>query len=186
MPPLSSRGASGCPAPPEAAAVELDVDRFARDVQAQLHAQGVPERAVGEKAYLKSDLEFYGATVPQIRRTVKAFRARHARPRPRRPDRLGRKRSGNVRCTNAGSAADRVARVCTATGSEASDSVVIERMLRQSRTWALVDDLSASVMGPLVERCPELGATLDRWAARRRFLAPPVRPARAAPGSAAR
>jgi 3-methyladenine DNA glycosylase AlkD len=43
-------------------------------------------------------------------------------------------------------------------------STVIERLLRDSGTWALVDGLSASVMGGLVERFPELGAVLDRWA----------------------
>jgi len=38
-------------------------------------------------------------------------------------------------------------------------------MLRASGTWALVDPLAADVMGSLVERCPELTATLDRWVA---------------------
>jgi 3-methyladenine DNA glycosylase AlkD len=41
---------------------------------------------------------------------------------------------------------------------------VVERLLRESRTWALVDGLAASVAGPLVERFPSLGRTLDRWA----------------------
>ncbi|MGO9165186.1 MAG: DNA alkylation repair protein, partial [Streptosporangiaceae bacterium] len=45
------------------------------------------------------------------------------------------------------------------------DAALIEQMLRSARTWALVDGLAASVMGPLVERYPELTATLDRWAA---------------------
>jgi 3-methyladenine DNA glycosylase AlkD len=40
----------------------------------------------------------------------------------------------------------------------------LERYLRESRTWALVDGLAASVAGPLVERFPALGRTLDRWA----------------------
>jgi 3-methyladenine DNA glycosylase AlkD len=35
---------------------------------------------------------------------------------------------------------------------------------RESRTWALVDGLSVSVMGALVERHPELAPVLDRWA----------------------
>ncbi|MGZ4618483.1 MAG: DNA alkylation repair protein [Frankiaceae bacterium] len=140
----------------------LDVDRLARDVQTQLREQGVPERAAGEKAYLRSDLEFYGATVPQIRRTVKAFRARH-------PDLGHDDLVGLVQALW-----DRPVHECRSAAVtllelygeqlEAGDSVVIERMLRQARTWALVDDLSASVMGPLVERCPQLGATLDRWA----------------------
>ena len=47
----------------------------------------------------------------------------------------------------------------------AADAALLERLLRESRTWALVDGLAASVAGPLIERCPQLGATLDRWAA---------------------
>ena len=45
------------------------------------------------------------------------------------------------------------------------DVALLERLLRESRTWALVDGLAASVAGPLVEHNPELGATLDCWAA---------------------
>jgi 3-methyladenine DNA glycosylase AlkD len=140
----------------------LDIDGLARVVEAQLRKQGLPERAAGEKAYLKSDLEFYGATVPQIRRTMKAFRARH--PDIGHDDLVGLVQALWDRpvheCRSAAIAllelyGDRL---------EADDSVLIERMLRQAGTWALVDDLAASVMGPLVERCPVLGATLDRWA----------------------
>jgi 3-methyladenine DNA glycosylase AlkD len=46
----------------------------------------------------------------------------------------------------------------------AEDIALVERLLRESRTWALVDGLAASVAGRLVERFPELGAVLDRWA----------------------
>jgi 3-methyladenine DNA glycosylase AlkD len=41
---------------------------------------------------------------------------------------------------------------------------MIERFLREARTWALLDGLSASVMGRLVERFEGLGSVLDRWA----------------------
>jgi 3-methyladenine DNA glycosylase AlkD len=44
------------------------------------------------------------------------------------------------------------------------DLELIERFLREARGWALVDGLSASVVGPLVERFPKLQAELDRWA----------------------
>ena len=36
-------------------------------------------------------------------------------------------------------------------------------MLRDSKTWALVDHLSVHLAGPLVERYQELAAKLDRW-----------------------
>ena len=39
---------------------------------------------MGERAYLKSDLEFYGASVWEIRRVAKEFVAGHADLTPRR------------------------------------------------------------------------------------------------------
>jgi 3-methyladenine DNA glycosylase AlkD len=75
---------------------------------------------------------------------------------------------------------------------EAADIAVIERLLRASRTWALVDSLAANVAGDLVERCPELGAVLDRWAAdddfwiRRSALLALLRPLRRGDGDFAR
>jgi 3-methyladenine DNA glycosylase AlkD len=48
---------------------------------------------------------------------------------------------------------------------EASDMDFVERLLRESGTWALVDGLAADVAGSLVARFPALGSTLDRWAA---------------------
>ncbi|NNC92461.1 MAG: DNA alkylation repair protein, partial [Acidimicrobiia bacterium] len=44
------------------------------------------------------------------------------------------------------------------------DLHLIEMMLRESRTWALVDNLAASVVGPLWDRFPALGTEMDRWA----------------------
>ncbi len=46
----------------------------------------------------------------------------------------------------------------------AKDMMLLERLLREARTWAIVDGLAASVVGPLVERDPEAAAVLDRWA----------------------
>ncbi len=45
-----------------------------------------------------------------------------------------------------------------------ADLALVENMLRSSGTWALVDGLAVKVAGGLVERYPELTATLDRWA----------------------
>ena len=61
-----------------------------------------------------------------------------------------------------------------------ADLSLLEGFLRESRTWALVDGLAASVVGPLVERSPETGPVLDRWAADRRLLDPPLSSPRAA------
>jgi 3-methyladenine DNA glycosylase AlkD len=47
---------------------------------------------------------------------------------------------------------------------EPADLALLERFLRQSKTWALVDELAIAIVGPLVERSPELRRVLDRWA----------------------
>jgi 3-methyladenine DNA glycosylase AlkD len=140
----------------------LDVKAAARGLEAQLRDQGRPQRAAGEKAYLKSDLDFYGATVPQIRRAVKAFRS--GAPNLAHDDLIGLVQALWARPVHECRSAAITLLELYQDKLRPGDATLIERMLRESRTWALVDDLSASVMGPLVERCPELADTLDRWA----------------------
>jgi 3-methyladenine DNA glycosylase AlkD len=43
------------------------------------------------------------------------------------------------------------------------DLPLAERLIRESRTWALVDGLAASVVGRIVLADPAAAATLDRW-----------------------
>jgi 3-methyladenine DNA glycosylase AlkD len=45
-----------------------------------------------------------------------------------------------------------------------ADAGFLEDLLRRSKSWAYVDALATHVVGPLVERHPRLGRTLDRWA----------------------
>ena len=132
-------------------------------IEHSLRALGTPERAAQEKAYLKSDLEFAGTPVPAIRSVVRSWsRQQH-----------GLDHDGLVAVIQALWARPvhecrmAAAELLTANGSrlDAADIVLLEGMLRTARTWALVDGLAASVVGGLVERHPELIATLDRWAA---------------------
>ena len=132
-------------------------------IERELRAAGSPERAAGSQNYLKSTLEFTGTTVPQARAIVTAWRREH-------PDLTGQ------RVTEiAGQLWDgpyfecKMAAVILLTDRrtllQAADAQLIEKMLRTSGTWALVDGIAADVMGSLVERFGELTATLDRWAA---------------------
>ena len=66
----------------------------------------------------------------------------------------------------------------------ARDIGLIERLIRESRTWALVDELAIAITGPLVERTPALLRVIDRWSNDRDFwirrsallaLLPPLR-----------
>ena len=149
----------------------------------ELRAVARPERAVHEKAYLKSDLEFLGATVWEIRRVTLAF-------------------SKGTELTH-----DELIALVEALWAEpvherrmaavallelhpwllkAADLPLIERLLRESRTWALVDGLAADVVGAILVDSPlKVTPVLDRWATdpdfwiRRSSLLAELRPLRA-------
>jgi 3-methyladenine DNA glycosylase AlkD len=135
---------------------------LAAEIERRLWADGTLARAASEKAYLKSSLDFAGATVPVTRRIVRELLPRRARP-PRgavvtvaetlwaRPVFECRMAAVMVLTDHAGVLA-------------AADAGLVEAMIRQSRTWALVDPLAGDVMGLLAERFPDLTAVLDRWA----------------------
>lgn len=54
-----------------------NVGRLAKQVGDSLRIRGTPERAEHEKAYLKSELEHYGASVPAIRSVAKEVASHH-------------------------------------------------------------------------------------------------------------
>ncbi len=130
-------------------------------IDAGLRERAKPERAAGEKAYLKSALDHYGTSVPAVRAAVlevirpldlihddvvalvEQLWAAPVHERRQAAVEVLQAHVGDLR---------------------ADDIALLERLLRESRTWALVDSLAASVVGPLVEREPTLAASLDRWA----------------------
>jgi 3-methyladenine DNA glycosylase AlkD len=134
----------------------------ARAIERALWADVPPDRATASKAYLKIDLEFTGASVPQARSAIVQWR--RDTPDLDRRHLLAVASALWVRpvfeC--------RMAAVLMLTDRrqllEAADVGLVERMLRESGTWALVDGLAADVAGSLVARFPDLGQTLDRWA----------------------
>jgi 3-methyladenine DNA glycosylase AlkD len=139
-------------APAEAAAIE-----------AALRAGSTPERAASEAAYLKSDpRRFLGATVPVIRQAVGAW-ARANR---------GLGRDDLLALVEALWASDlhepRTSAILLLERYEKrlepADMAVIERYLRGSGTWALVDGLAEKVAGALAARSPEAFAVSERWA----------------------
>ena len=135
---------------------------LADEIDSRLRSAGKPERAEQEKRYLKSALEHYGTSVPATRRVAKA--ALYSQPALAHDDvaalveRLWARPVHECR-----PAAVDILELSSAV-LEAGDLALLERLIRESKTWALVDGLAASVTGPLVERYPELGAELDRWA----------------------
>ncbi|MEX0709786.1 MAG: DNA alkylation repair protein [Chloroflexota bacterium] len=162
----------------------MNPDELADLINDELRAVAKPERAVQEKGYLKSDLEFLGASVWEIRRVVKAF----------------------VKGTPALDH-DRLTALVDALWNEPvherrmaasvllelhpklmtpDDMPWIERLLRESLTWALVDGLAGNVVGGILAASrAEVTPVLDRWATdpgfwiRRSSLLAELRPLRA-------
>lgn len=140
----------------------MDVPALVDRLDTDLRALGTPERAGQERRYLKSELTHYGVTLPAIHRLAKTtIRAQPELDHRALVDLAERLWVVPVHERRA-LAADLLSLRVDLLGP--NDVPLLEQMLRQSKTWALVDALAPSVMGPLVERHPELGAVLDRWA----------------------
>lgn len=135
-------------------------DRAAAEIEADLRAVGTPARAEAEQRYLKSDLTFLGATVWQTRGVVKDS--------VRETD---LDHAGLIALVDALWDAPVFERRMAAVILlelhpkllAARDLPRIERLIRESRTWALVDGLAADVAGGIRAADPSVRAALDRW-----------------------
>src|ERR1700736_4060782 len=140
------------PARPAAIAAAIDVE---------LRRHRNPARAPAEKAYLKSDLEFLGVGLPAMRQTVRAIKRQHG----------GLDHQGLVALVRILWSRPlferRMMAVLLLEAFEPllrpADMRLLEQLIRQSKTWAFVDELAIAITGPLVERFPELLRVLDRW-----------------------
>jgi 3-methyladenine DNA glycosylase AlkD len=140
----------------------IDVAAGAEAIRDRCRDAGSADRAVSERAYLKSDLEHLGTSLSEIRRIVQDFLSAH---RDLTHDEL-------VALTRAlwsepvhecrMSAVMLVELDAPRLGPD--DLGLVETMIRGSRTWAYVDALAANVAGSLLVRYPELGPRIDAWA----------------------
>ncbi|MDA1279153.1 MAG: DNA alkylation repair protein [Chloroflexi bacterium] len=141
----------------------IDLDNIAH----QLALAGTSERAPRQKAYLKSDLDFFGTAVPDIRAVLKNTVRVH--PAIRRTELL----QLSLNCFDSSYfemhlfgvfLLDRYGAVL-----EQADLRHIETIVRMCKTWALVDPLS-NPGAELVDRgMPEAGPILDEWSVDENF-----------------
>jgi 3-methyladenine DNA glycosylase AlkD len=149
--------------------VAFDPEAAALAVAESLRLLGTAERALQEKRYLKSDLEFFGVTVPDMRRIVTtAFRLHPG---------LGREAAlawatalWREPVFERRAAAVEVLRLAVRQPSagkqlDASDLDVVEILIREARTWALVDPLATGVAGVIALRDPAAWSRIDGWTA---------------------
>lgn len=140
----------------------FDATAAAATIGAALQASANPVRASAEQRYLKSDLAFLGTGVPAVHRAVSAFLK--ASPSLDRDGLLAT--AGQLWALPCHE--HRLAAVflldARASLLEPEDLPVLESMLREARTWALVDELATGPVNTLVVRHPDTAEVLDRWA----------------------
>ena len=138
---------------------------LAKRLERELKALGTPTRAVNEKAYLKSELTHFGVPMPAIRKAVVAA-LRDLRDLTR-AELLAAVAAlwTDVHETRVAAIEILVKRV-KLLGE--SDVKLVEKLLRESATWAYVDAIATHVMGPLVTQFG-LARVLDRWAKDKNF-----------------
>ena len=141
----------------------FDPEGAALAVADALRAAGTADRAAQEKRYLKSDLEFFGVTVPELRRVVKAA----VRGYPGIDDAELVAWAVALWRTPVHERRMAAAEILTLAAPRLGpgDLTTVERLLRESGTWALVDGLAVNVAGAIALRDPRSWPVIDRWAA---------------------
>jgi 3-methyladenine DNA glycosylase AlkD len=146
--------------------LELRARRLADELTATLRPLGSPERAAQEQRYLRSDLVHLGVSVPAVRRSVRALVSDHG---PLSHDEVV---ALAVALWDEPVPAVHERRMATVELLErcrdqlgVADAPLLERFLREARTWALLDGLAASVVGELVLADEEaFDPLVRRWA----------------------
>lgn len=146
----------------------MNVAELVDQVTDQLSAIATPERAEREKAYLKSDLRFLGATVPQIQAATKAA-----------VKRMGKLERGDLqelaRLCFASDLHEHRSLACALLQSNAkklntADLAWLAEAIDASKTWAYVDVLAVHPVGSIAARHPkEAHAVLAQWAVHGNF-----------------
>lgn len=138
------------------------MDDVADRLEASLRSVGTAHRAEGEKAYLRSDLDFTGTLVSDTRAEVKRLDARLDLDHDRLMtlvEALWAKPVFECRLA-AIMFLQRRPRLLSI-----ADVPMVERLVRESRTWALVDYLAVDVLGRLAIADPQpMARVMDRWA----------------------
>ncbi|HEX2069322.1 MAG TPA: DNA alkylation repair protein [Actinomycetota bacterium] len=137
-----------------------DPARLARSIEAELKRLGSSERAAGEKQYLKSDLTFYGTTLGEMRRLAKEVSKSAELDHDdviALSEELWSKPVFERRMIAV------VLLELHARDLHPPDLRLIERLIRESKTWALVDGLAGDVVGTMALQ-HNIRRTLDRWA----------------------
>ena len=140
----------------------LDISATADELANDLIAVGTKERAVNEKRYLKSEIDHYGVSVPEIRKMARRF-ARNRQDLPksdltRLTLELWDRDVYELRKLAVNILAAKVSLL------NVEDLEFLERLVRRSYTWALIDDMSFNVVAPVLTEVDGAASIRRRWA----------------------
>jgi 3-methyladenine DNA glycosylase AlkD len=133
-----------------------------RFFEQRYRAAGSAKRAVGTKAYLKSELRFYGTTMPEIRRAANEFARQH-------PDLMHaqlRKIVDELWSTDVFELRSAGVALLSKYNELLTerDLTWLVGFVRRSKTWAHVDWLAADVIGGVVGESRTALRRLPTWA----------------------
>ena len=139
--------------------LELVAHRFVLD--------GSAERAAGQRAYLKSELDFFGVSVPTVRTALK--RESKENPIAGRSELL----ETSIRCFDSSYFEMQLFGVLllgqNSAFLEPKDLAVLADLVRKCSTWALVDPLSKPGEELVDRGMPGVGPILDAWSTDNNF-----------------
>lgn len=149
---------------------------LAEVVDRELRNRGNAVRAEKEKAYLKSALAHYGASVPDTRAVVRALlrgvelshdaviELAQQLWAPPKAATAGSSSAGESTPVHERRTAATMVLIQSQNHLGAGDADAIENLLREAKTWALVDLLAGDLVGPLSERDAAFDPVLEHWA----------------------
>jgi 3-methyladenine DNA glycosylase AlkD len=168
----------------------IDPKAATEEISSALRSGGDRDRAGIEKRYLKSDLDHFGTSVPVTRKVIRSYL--RDTPQISRRDllrivqELWDRRVHECRMA--------AVELLSQRGDllDLRDARLVEKLIRESKTWALVDVLAITVAGDLLVRFSEMNEVLEEWATDRDFwirrsaLLALLKPLRAGEGDFAR
>jgi 3-methyladenine DNA glycosylase AlkD len=144
------------------------MSKLAGEIDDQLRAEADSDRATGEKAYLKSDRDFLGVSVPGVRKIIKqTLKAHGALDHDETATLADGLWSGEGVESHFFEHRRAAVEVMTARSDvlTVDDLPFVESLIRDGETWALVDPLAIDVCGAIVgdSASDNVVAVLDRW-----------------------
>lgn len=140
----------------------MDIQKEAEQLVSQLQQQGNPNRAAGEKAYLKSPQQFHGVDMPSLRRMARAWVKANKHASMDDVTRLAawlwesdwhEERSLAIMLLEYHSAQLTLDHV-----------LLIEKMINEAAGWAHLDAIATTLAGALIENDPSMLEYLPIWA----------------------